>query len=359
MRFSLNLIGVLMMGLLAMQACSEDQGGVALLEEKEFIRAADLSFLPTIRTQGTVFYNPQQGEEDPLDILKNAGCNTIRLRLWHTPVSASSSLAEVKTFAEEARTKGFKIWIVVHYSDTWADPGQQTKPAAWNAASVAVLGDSVYAYTKKVMNTLTPDYIQIGNEINGGILWPEGAASNVTNFALFLKKGVAAVREVSSTTRIMMHYAGTEADRFYTNLKVQQVEYDIIALSYYPRWHTKSLTDVSAALARLSAANAKDVLLAETAYPFTLGWNDFTNNLIGEEGHLLTGYPATPTGQKDFLLTIRSMVELSPRGIGFAYWEPAWVAYRGTQATDGSPWENMALFDFNRKALPGLAVFEE
>ena len=353
-------MGGLLLGLLAIQACSEDKvDSLGPNQKNEFIRAADVSFLPTIRKEGTIFYNTQQQAGDALDILKAAGCNTIRLRLWHTPVSSSSSLQEVQTFSSEARAKGFKIWIVVHYSDTWADPGQQTKPAAWTNATVEELGDSVFSYTKRVVRLLTPDYIQLGNEINGGMLWPEGQFANAGNFALFLKRGAAAVRETSATTKIMIHHAGTEADAFYATIKNQQIDYDIIALSYYPRWHSKSLTEVSAAFERLSTANDKDIVLAETAYPFTLGWNDYTNNLVGESSHLLTGFPASPTGQKDFLLTIRSMMELTPRGLGFSYWEPAWVAYRGVEASDGSPWENMALFGFNRQALPGIEVFKD
>jgi arabinogalactan endo-1,4-beta-galactosidase len=353
-------IGGLVFGLLAIQACSEDRGGQLVPNSKEeLIRAVDVSFLPTIRKEGTVFFNTQQQAGDALDILKAAGCNTVRLRLWHTPISSSSSLQEVQAFASEIRDKGFKLWIVVHYSDTWADPGNQEKPAAWGNASVPVLGDSVYTYTKRIVRLLNPEFIQLGNEVNGGMLWPEGRISNPSNFALFLKKGAAAVRESNANTKIMIHHAGTEADAFYATLKSQQIDYDIIALSYYPRWHTKSLTEVSDALERLGTANDKDIMLAETAYPFTLEWNDYTNNLVGEASHLLSNYPASPTGQKNFLLTIRSMIELNPRGIGFAYWEPEWVAYRGTEASDGSPWENMALFDFNRQALPGLEAFKE
>lgn len=341
-------------------ACSDDEPDQLLpTGNKELIRAADVSFLPTIRKEGTVFYNAQQQTGDALDILKNAGCNTIRLRLWHTPTSNMSSLAEVQSFAKEIRTKGFKLWLAVHYSDTWADPGAQSKPLAWQQAPFSVLADSVHTYTKRVMRLLNPDYIQVGNEINGGMLWPDGSLSNTNNFIALVKKATTAIREVNNSTKIMIHHAGTEADAFFSILKTQQVDYDIIALSYYPRWHSKNLTEVSSAVDRLGKANDKDIVFAETAYPFTLEWSDWTNNLIGETDHLITSYPATPEGQLKFLQTIRAMMELAPRGIGFAYWAPEWVAYRGAEAADGSAWENMALFDFNKKALPGLEVFKE
>lgn len=360
MRLSVYIGILFFSSFIVLMACSDEEPDQLLpTGNKELIRAADVSFLPTIRKEGTVFYNAQQQAEDALDILKNAGCNTIRLRLWHTPSSVMSSLAEVQNFTKEIRTKGFKLWLTVHYSDTWADPGAQTKPLAWQQSPFPVLADSVYTYTKRVMQLLNPDYIQIGNEINAGMLWPDGSLSNTNNFIALLKRGTAAVREVNSTTKIMIHHAGTEADAFYSILKTQQVDYDIIALSYYPRWHSKNLTEVSSSVERLGEANNKDIVFAETAYPFTLEWNDWTNNLVGETGQLLTTYPATPEGQRKFLLTIRSMMELAPRGIGFAYWAPEWVAYRGAEANDGSSWENMALFDFNRQALPGLEVFKE
>lgn len=351
---SLILLGIVML------ACSEDTNTeVEVPIEKELIKAADVSFLPEIRSTGTIFLNSQGQASDVLDILKQAGCNTIRLRLWHTPSTHASSLAEVSTFANEVKSKGFKIWLTVHYSDTWADPGAQTKPAAWQQASFSVLSDSVYQYTRKVVRVISPDYIQIGNEINGGMLWPEGAIANRENFVTLLKQGVQAVRDQQADTKIMIHYAGTEADWFYSILKSQSVSYDIIALSYYPRWHTKSLSEVKAALSRLSVANDKDIILAETAYPFTLGWNDFTNNLVGESGHLVNNYPATPEGQKAFMLQLRSMLVEVPKGVGFAYWAPEWIAYRGEQATNGSAWENMALFDFDHKVLPAITLFTD
>lgn len=356
---SAKLLPILLISFISLSACSDDPQAAVDPVEKDLIKAADVSFLPEIREEGTVFYNAQNSPKDALDILKDAGCNTLRLRVWHTPVNERSSLEEVAVFAAEAKAKGFKIWITLHYSDTWADPGKQTKPQAWQSANLQGLADSVYNYTKKVMQRLSPEYIQVGNEINGGLIWPEGAVANRENFVTFLKRGADAVRDVSTSTKIMIHYAGTDADWFYDILKNQQVDYDIIALSYYPRWHSKNLAEVEAALKRISVANQKDIVLAETAYPFTLQWNDWTNNLIGEPGHLIANYPASPEGQKAFMLKIKAMVLNTDRAIGFAYWAPEWVAYRGTEATNGSDWENMALFNFENKALPAIEVFKD
>lgn len=357
---SIKFLPFLLITCISLSACSDEPSN-AIVEpvEKELIKAADVSFLPEIREEGTIFYNAQNSPADVLDILKASGCNTLRLRVWHTPADGRSSLEEVAAFTAEAKAKGFKIWITLHYSDSWADPGKQTKPQAWQSANLQGLADSVYNYTKKVMQRLSPEFIQIGNEINGGLIWPEGAVESSTNLVTFIKRGAQAVRDTSPTSKIMIHYAGIDADWFYAILKNQQVDYDIIALSYYPRWHSKNLNEVEDALERISAANQKDIVLAETAYPFTLQWNDWTNNLIGESGHLITGYPATPEGQKAFMLKIKSMIVNTDKAIGFAYWAPEWVAYRGTQATNGSNWENMALFDFDNKALPAIEMFKD
>jgi len=352
---------IMLAGLLIYSGCS-DTGTPepAPVSYPLAIRAADISFLPEIRESGIAYKNLNGQAGDAITILQQAGCNTIRLRLWHTPSTQHSGLQEVKEFAAEIKSKGLKLWLTVHYSDTWADPGTQTKPAAWNTLSTEDLGDSVFLYTKKIVTQLAPDYIQIGNEINGGFLWPNGSISNSSNFIALLKKGIQGARDASSSTKIMVHYGGIEGTTwFYDLLKTNTVNYDIIALSYYPRWHTKSLLTVKSILAQLASNYNKEIILAETGYPFTLGWNDWTNNLVGLTDHLVVGYPATPKGQHDFMMQLRKIVSETNGGLGLAYWAPEWVAYKGAQAENGSPWENMALFDFEFKALEAIKVFKE
>lgn len=327
---------------------------------KVLIKGADISFLPEIEAAGVTFKNAGGTNKEMLDILKESGVNTIRLRLWHTPTSEHSSLPEVKALSDRIKAKGMKVWLSVHYSDTWADPGHQVKPAAWNAAFFTDLADSVYKYTKKVMTEIEPDIIQIGNEINGGFLLPSGSTSNVPNFITLLKEGIRAAREVSPDTQIMVHVAGFDvATWFYQQLQTNAVDYDLIGLSYYPIWHGKNLTNVQSTVNNLGATYGKDVVIAETAYPFSLGWEDWTNNIVGETGQLVSGYAATPEGQKQFLLKIRQIVTESPKGAGFCYWGAEWVSFKGDEATNGSSWENQALFDFSNKAVPALEAFAD
>jgi arabinogalactan endo-1,4-beta-galactosidase len=329
--------------------------------EPTFYRAADLSFLPQIRADQSGFntyYNADSAAQDALDIFKDAGCNTVRLRVWHSPSTMHSSLTEVENFANEIKAKGMKVWLTVHYSDWWADPGHQTPPAAWDGLDVNTLADSVYQYSYRVAQRIKPEIFQVGNEINNGFLWPTGHANNPPNFHKLLAAGSRAVRDASPDSKIMLQYAGIEnAKLFYSWLDT--VDYDQIGLSYYPKWHNKDMNQLAASVYELGDSFDKEILWAELAYPFTLGWNDWTNNIVGGPTDLIEGYPATPQGQHALMMMLRSIISNTNQGSGFCYWAPEWIAYRGPQAQDGSPWENQALFNFNNKALPAMQMYNE
>jgi arabinogalactan endo-1,4-beta-galactosidase len=338
--------------------CGKEKQAEPPAIEDSFVRAVDVSFLPQIRASGISTYNREGQPEDMLHSLKKAGVNCIRLRLWNNPNDGHSGLEEVAALSDEIRQMGMKVWLTVHYSDTWADPGNQQKPALWQSISFDAMKDSVYAFTQLAVENIQPDIIQIGNEINNGLLWPDGSTGNMTGFRALLESGIAAVRESDTAVRIMLHYAGHEdAPAFFEQLKL--LDFDQIGLSYYPLWHGKDLNTLQASLQELSETFNKDILIAETAYPFTFGWNDWTNNIIGSQDQILAEYPATEQGQLDFLLNIRSVVDSVSTGKGFCYWGAEWISFRGPQATNGSSWENQALWDFTKKALPALEAFEK
>lgn len=198
-----------------------------------------------------------------LATLKAAGVNTIRLRLWKNPADGHSGFNEVKAFAQEIKNGGMKVWLTVHYSDTWAGPGKQTKPAVWNGINYMQLKDSVYAYTKKIVMEINPDYIQIGNEINSGFLWPDGNLNNRSQMLELLSKGIKAVRDNSAGTKIMLHNAGIDNAGFLFGI-FTGLDYDIIGLSYYPIYHGKNLTTVQTTLNSLGTQFNKDIVIAET-----------------------------------------------------------------------------------------------
>ena len=325
----------------------------------DFIRAADMSYLPLIESEGTIF-KKNGVAENAITTLKNAGCNTIRIRIWKNPSTTSSSLAEVKALALRVKQAGMKVWLTVHYSDTWADPGNQTPPSDWASLSFVNLKTAVSNYTTLLMTEIQPDIIQIGNEINSGFLWPQGHLINNESQCLqLIAAASSAIRSQSATTKIMIHYAGIGSGATWFFNKMSSINYDYIGLSYYPVWHGKNLSDVNTTITSLGQTHNKKVIIAETAYPFTLNWNDWTNNIVGQNDQLITTYPASNEGQKNFILAIKNLVKQNSKGIGFCYWGAEWVAFRGQTATNGSSWENQALWDFNNNALPVMDAFSQ
>lgn len=173
-----------------------------------------------------------------------------------------------------------------------------------------------------------------------------------------IKQGVKAVRDNAPNTKIMLHYAGHEyAVTFFSQFT--SVDYDIIGLSYYPIWHGKSIDALQNNLNAIGTQFNKDIVIAETSYPFTFGYNDYTNNIIGSANQILPEFAATPAGQLQYLQKLKSVISAAPKGIGFCYWGGDWVAFLGPTSTNGSSYENQALWDFNNTALPALGVFKD
>ena len=353
-RLTYILIIILIFGCQSDSENNDHWGGIS----PDLISAVDISDYPKISSYNPTFYDENNNEIDFINTLIQNGVNTIRLRLWVNPTNESSSLNEVKEFSDELKSLGFKIWITPHFSDTWAHPGQQQIPTNWVSLNFEELKNQLYTYTSQIMNEIDPDYIQIGNEINTGILFPHGnIADNQDQFVELINVGVSAVRNNSTNAKIILHCAGFESSNWFFNI-VKEVDYDIIGISYYPWWHGKSLDDLQNQLSNLSVNFNKEVLIAETSYPFTLGWNDWTNNNVGLEEHLiLPEYPASPQGQKDFIRDIKNLILEVNNGIGFCYWGADSIAWDGETSTNGSTWENQAVFDFDNKELPVLKEF--
>jgi arabinogalactan endo-1,4-beta-galactosidase len=361
MKKYIKFIGLLVIAAIQF-SCSSDSSDTPAVDppaaDDNFIRASDVSYLPEMESNGTKFYSNGKAEK-MLTTLKNAGCNTVRIRLWKNPAFGRSGFAEVKKLAQDARQAGLRVWLTVHYSDTWADPGVQTTPEEWKDLSFNELKTAVSTYTSKIITEINPDIIQIGNEINSGLLWPQGnLISNEQQCIEILSAASAAVRAKSPDTKIMIHYAGVNTgstDWFFNKMKA--IDYDYIGLSYYPVWHGKDVNQVKTTIDALGKKYSKKVLIAETAYPFTLSFNDFTNNIVGAEDQLISGFPATPAGQRTFVLAIKNLVKSSEYGQGFAYWGGEWVAFKGTQSKSGSTFENQALYSFDNNALSVMQAF--
>lgn len=344
-----------------------------LYSQEEFIKGADVSFLQQIEDNGGVF-RENGTTKDPLLILKDHHINYIRLRLWNNPPEGYNNLSKLLIMAKRIKQLNMRLLLDFHYSDSWADPGKQTKPAAWGALDSASLGDSLYKFTKDVLTALKnqntlPDLIQIGNEITNGFLWNTGRVGSSfdtpvqwNNFTALLQRCINAANDVKGidTLQIMIHIdRSTDSSAckwFFDNLNAHNINYDYIGLSYYPWWHG-TLDQVSANLNFLADRYKKKIIITETAYPWTLGWNDTTNNIVGSQSQLLTGYPASVEGQNNFITSLISIIRNTKQelGKGIFYWEPLDL----TTSSFGSAWENLTLFDFGGNLLSSISAFED
>ena len=176
-----------------------------------FAKGADISWLTQMESSGYLFYDSTGKKMDCMELLKTLGINSIRLRAWVNPSDGWCNTADLLTKAIRAKNLGFKIMIDFHFSDVWADPGHQSKPAAWVALDSAALYNAVYNYTQQVMDTLksngiNPQWVQVGNETNDGMLWENGRAStNMHQFASLINAGYLAVKSVNDSTMVIVH----------------------------------------------------------------------------------------------------------------------------------------------------------
>ncbi len=335
------------------------------------ILGADISSLKKSEDMGGVYKYSDGTEADALQILKDNDLNYARLRVWVDPADGYHGKAELLEMAVRLKSLGIKLLVDFHYSDNWADPGKQNKPAAWKDYDFDQLKKAVYEHTFDVCNSLVtqgtpPDMIQVGNEINAGMLWPDGDYNHFDNLADLLKEGYKAVKDCSSSTQVMLHIAeGGNNDLarwWFDNITHRQVPFDVIGISYYPFWHG-SLTELQANLNDITSRYAKDVIVVETAYAFT-NQNDDSLANIASSDMATPGYPFTPEGQRTMIRDIMSVVRgvNKGHGLGIFYWDATWTAVPGngwdsTDPNSGNAWENQALFDYDDRALPAMGEF--
>ena len=335
-------------------------------KSNQFINGVDISMLKQVEENGGLFYI-NGNQIDPIQIFKDKGINTARIKIWHTPSLNYNNLESVLEIAYRASSAGLDLILDFHYSDTWADPLNQAKPSAWEDLNFETLCDSIEQYSRYVITKLKnqnslPKYVQIGNETDCGLLWPDGYVCDESNNEsqwnklreLFVHaiEGVYSALDNEDTIEIISHVS-SGGNWFFNNLIEQGVNIDILSISYYPMWHG-TLTDLSQNIDDLGIMFQKPVLVVETAYPFTLQWNDNTNNILGLENQLLEDYEASEEGQFLFLHDLISLVDENDYGLGICYWAPDWISTNQF----GSPWENQALFDFDGELLEGISAFD-
>ncbi|WP_247235327.1 glycosyl hydrolase 53 family protein [Telluribacter sp. SYSU D00476] len=313
----------------------------------EFAKGGDISWLPQMEATGYTFYNDQGVAQDCFQILKDHGFNTVRLRTWvdpsDDPRSGHCSKEETVALAKRAQKWGMRIMLNFHYSDSWADPGKQKKPAAWEGHDFPQLLDDVYNYTFDVMTALKaegiyPEWVQVGNETPGGMIYPEGSTANWPQLAQLINKGYDAIKAVSPMSKVILHLdQGNNSQRFRTwfdNARTHGARYDVIGLSYYPYWlkgnpdYTESIDDLGANLNDMAARYDKEVMVVEVG---------------GEDNK--------PQNTYDMLVAVQQKVKAVPngKGLGVLYWEPqgarSWSKY-GLSAwgEDGRPTKALDAF---------------
>ncbi len=301
------------------------------------VKGADVSWVTQMESAGRKFYNGSGTEQECMALLKSLGINAIRLRAWVNPSPSWNNTADVVAKALRAKNLGMKILLNIHYSDTWADPGHQTKPAAWAAQDFTTLKTSVYNYTFDLMNTLktngiTPEWVAVGNETNDGMLWPDGKAStSMSNFAQLINSGYDAVKAVSSTSKVIVHVSnGYDNSLFrwmFDGLTTNNAKYDIIGMSLYPttaNWSTynsQCLSNMNDMVTRFN----KDVMICEVGMSWdqASACNSFLSDLITKTNSVSNN-----------------------RGLGVFYWEPE--AYNN--------WQGYTLGAFDNSGKPTTAL---
>ncbi|QBE62230.1 glycoside hydrolase family 53 protein [Pseudoduganella lutea] len=400
-----RILGRIAAGVLAALLCAVTMHAQAAPEVQKggsFLAGGDVSVLPLMETHGARYSDREGREGDALSILAAAGHNIARLRLydqpgpghgsdgWHWP-AGSQDLPDLLALAKRSADLGMQIQLTLHYSDFWTNGGQQNVPFAWREELAAIADDAqrfervrelVYERTREVMMAMkeqgtTPQFVSLGNEIAGGILYPYGelfpngqpSPTGWTRLAALLQAGHDAVKSVSPTSRVVIHLDdGGNVGKynwFFDQLKAHGVQWDVIGASYYPFWTGKTVAQM-ATFARLVTARYKKELLVMEA-----GFNWAPLRPDGWPGQLTHNGPypesmSSPEGQKAFVEELLATMKATPHVIGVLYWDPVMIA---TPGVGWAVWENgvaganvvsnTTLFDFEGRALPVLDIWKK
>jgi arabinogalactan endo-1,4-beta-galactosidase len=351
-----------------------------------FYLGADISTLSEVERQGGIYMD---GEEpgDAFHIFMKNGWTCFRLRIWVDPRRGANGLEYTTKLVKRIKEAGGTFMLDFHYSDWWADPQKQNKPAAWAKLDFDALVKQTEAYTALVIGTLkqagaTPDFVQTGNEITGGTLWPDAQVkvplSTVKVFGgdvtvitppepyddakqwdhlirvlQAASKGVRSATIPADRVRIVVHIdCGGDwpvTKWYFDHLTSAGVDFDVIGQSFYPNWHG-TMENLRDNLRETINHYHKEVMVVETAYPS----RDINPSPAAAKNMI---WPMTPEGQKQFLADLIKTVKEAPdgRGIGVNYWHPEATYSTNTTSRRGGPDAN-SLFDAKGSPLPAMNV---
>lgn len=337
------------------------------------VMGADISSLKKSEDMGGVYAYEDGIQADALKILHDHGMNYARIRVWVDSPDGYHGKTQLLEMAKRLKLNKIKLLVDFHYADSWADPGKQPKPATWGNLDFEGLKKAVYDHTFDVCNSLkeqgmSPDMVQVGNEITNGMLWDDGRNDmNFDNLAALLKEGYRAVKDCSPETLVMLHLDNGGKNEMYRwwfdSIIEREVPFDLIGVSYYPYWHG-TFADLQTNLNDIALRYDKDIIVVETSYAFTSEDDDNYENIIIDQEK--PGYPFSPENQARMLADIMTIVRAVPNGhgLGIMWWDATWTAVEGNgwdpfRPTSGNNWENQALFDFDNRALPAMNLFNQ
>jgi arabinogalactan endo-1,4-beta-galactosidase len=347
---------VLLFFLILLSAASSPASG-------NFVAGTDLSLLAFFETNG-VTYKTNNQTGDAINILNGEAINCVRLRLFTS--SAAQALADPYDYinnltytvplAVRVKNAGLQFLLDFHYSDTWADPGHQATPSAWTNLNFTQLVQQMHDYNSNCIAAFKaagamPDYVQVGNEITAGILWPNGYISGSSNtawanFGQLLKAAIQGIRDAAGTSmpKIVVHidrggdWATTEW--FFDNLNDQSVPFDIIGESYYPFFHGP-LANLDNCLTNAAQRYGKPIFIAETAFPWTN--TVWSTNIVG----------CTPsaTGQVQYVVALTQIVKsvTNQLGAGIFWWG---TEYQHLNGVNLAGYDTTSFFNRSGNVLP-------
>ncbi len=292
---------------------------VAPAHAASFANGSDVSWVDQEESSGYSFYNSSGTKTDPFVLLKGLGINAVRLRVWVNPSGGWCNGADTLYKAQRAAAQGQSVMIDFHYSDTWADAGAQTVPAAWSSHTAAQLVTDVYSHTYDTLsylksNGINVTWVQVGNEINSGMLWPTGNTSNgFSQLAAYINSGYSAVKAVYPSAQVVIHlangYDDADFEWFFDGIKAAGAKWDVIGMSHYPppaSWSTYN-SEISTTMWDMVSRYSKPVIISEVG----MDWEQ------------------AATAQSMLTDLIGKVKALGSNGLGVFYWEPE--AYPGWQ----------------------------
>jgi len=322
---------------------------------------ADFSSLVNLEESGLVYKDASSRKDATFEtILHNHGTNLARIRVWTSTNSSEYSLNYGLALAKRVKAAGMDVLVDLHYSDTWADPGKQAIPSSW-PTDLAGLKTQIHKYTKNLVKAFTAQgtpikFIEIGNEINDGILWPTGQISvnGYSPLSQLLHSAASGVRAASSSTKIVVHLAngwdGSSVSSFYSNIFIAgqfaTKDVDVMGFSFYPFYGTgATFPALQSSLQAMVDTYRKDVMVVETDWPAVCSDVALSD----------TAVPVSVAGQSTWVADIRNVLSAisGDHGLGIIYWEPGWVGNAGL----GSACADNLLVDSSGTTRSSISMF--